>query len=116
MALEAQAIGRVHRLGQKKPVFVTKFVAKGTVEENVLRWNSDKLGTQDGDAAAADGEYQLPSSQPTCGMSCVSVCRAVDGGCWPTHRTVPIRRYSTMAPMVTTTTSHFLFLCLSRVL
>jgi superfamily II DNA or RNA helicase len=78
VALEAQAIGRVHRLGQKKPVFVTKFVAKGTVEENVLRWNSDKLGTQDGDAAAADGECQLPSSQPTCGMSCVSVCRAVD--------------------------------------
>jgi hypothetical protein len=51
VALEAQAIGRVHRLGQKKPVFVTKFVAKGTVEENVLRWNSDKLGAQAGQAA-----------------------------------------------------------------
>jgi len=30
-AIEQQAIDRVHRLGQNKPVFVTRYIIKGTV-------------------------------------------------------------------------------------
>lgn len=32
-AIEQQAIDRVHRLGQSKPVFVTRYIIKGTVGE-----------------------------------------------------------------------------------
>jgi superfamily II DNA or RNA helicase len=35
-AVEAQATARAHRMGQDKPVFVTKLVAKGTLEERML--------------------------------------------------------------------------------
>lgn len=30
-AIEQQAIDRVHRLGQNKPVYVTRYIIKGTV-------------------------------------------------------------------------------------
>lgn len=35
-AIEAQATARAHRMGQTKPVFVTKLVAKGTLEERMM--------------------------------------------------------------------------------
>jgi len=35
-AAEEQAIDRVHRLGQTKPVFVTHFIIQGSVEEKIL--------------------------------------------------------------------------------
>ncbi|KAJ1979172.1 DNA helicase rad5 [Dimargaris verticillata] len=35
-AIESQAVDRVHRLGQRQPVHVTKFIARGTVEERIL--------------------------------------------------------------------------------
>ncbi len=35
-AVEAQATGRAHRLGQQNPVFVYKLVCAGTVEERIL--------------------------------------------------------------------------------
>ncbi|WP_395707641.1 DEAD/DEAH box helicase, partial [Casimicrobium huifangae] len=35
-AVEAQATARAHRMGQDKPVIVTKLVAKGTLEEHML--------------------------------------------------------------------------------
>ena len=35
-AVEAQATGRAHRMGQQNPVFVYKLVCAGTVEERIL--------------------------------------------------------------------------------
>jgi SNF2 family DNA or RNA helicase len=34
-AVEDQAINRVHRIGQKEPVFVTRFTTQGTIEERI---------------------------------------------------------------------------------
>lgn len=42
-AVEHQAFDRVHRLGQKKEVFITRFVTKGTVEERMLELQKKKL-------------------------------------------------------------------------
>lgn len=36
-AIEHQAIDRVHRLGQNKPVYVIRYVIKGTVEKRILK-------------------------------------------------------------------------------
>lgn len=41
-AVEDQATGRAHRLGQQRPVSVYRFVAKGTVEEQILALHADK--------------------------------------------------------------------------
>jgi SNF2 family DNA or RNA helicase len=34
-AVEDQAINRAHRIGQKAPVIVTRFVSQGTIEERI---------------------------------------------------------------------------------
>ncbi|GMK59160.1 hypothetical protein CspeluHIS016_0701750 [Cutaneotrichosporon spelunceum] len=36
-AIEQQAIDRVHRVGQTKPVWVTRYIIKGTVEKRILK-------------------------------------------------------------------------------
>jgi len=43
-ALEAQAIGRVHRLGQKRPVEVTRLVMKDSVESRIVQMIEKKYG------------------------------------------------------------------------
>jgi len=52
-AIEAQAIDRVHRIGQTRPVTVTRFVIKNSIEERILQLQERKkllaksvLGTQ----------------------------------------------------------------------
>lgn len=50
-ALEAQAIGRVYRLGQKKPVQVVKFVMKDSFETRLLKLHEQKYA---GKAAQED--------------------------------------------------------------
>ena len=41
-AVEMQASDRVHRIGQDKPVFVYKIIARGTVEEKILQLQERK--------------------------------------------------------------------------
>ncbi len=43
-AVEDQATDRSHRIGQKKAVFVYKFIAKGTVEETISQMQQKKRG------------------------------------------------------------------------
>jgi SNF2 family DNA or RNA helicase len=42
-ALLEQRIGRIHRLGQKRPVQIVDFVAKGTIEEGMLSVLAESL-------------------------------------------------------------------------
>ena len=42
-ALEAQAIDRVYRLGQKHDVFIHKFVCKDTIEEKIKELQNQKM-------------------------------------------------------------------------
>jgi len=42
-AVEAQAIDRAHRIGQKNKVFTYKFITKNTVEEKILELQNRKL-------------------------------------------------------------------------
>jgi SNF2 family DNA or RNA helicase len=50
-AAEDQAADRAHRIGQEKPVFITRLIAAGTVEERVLALQESKRAV----AAAALG-------------------------------------------------------------
>ena len=46
-AVEAQAIDRSHRIGQTKPVFAYRLIARGTVEEKVLSLQESKRDLAD---------------------------------------------------------------------
>ncbi len=41
-AVEMQAADRAHRIGQDKPVFIYKFIARNTVEEKILQLQERK--------------------------------------------------------------------------
>ena len=41
-AVEAQAIDRTHRIGQTRPVFAYRLVAKNTIEERILELQQSK--------------------------------------------------------------------------
>ncbi|MSR74117.1 MAG: DEAD/DEAH box helicase, partial [Planctomycetes bacterium] len=41
-AVEAQAIGRAHRIGQNKPVFAYRMVTRGSIEERILELQQHK--------------------------------------------------------------------------
>jgi hypothetical protein len=53
-AVEAQAVDRTHRIGQDKPVFAYRLIAKDTVEEKVLKLQQSKRKLADA-IIAADG-------------------------------------------------------------
>ena len=46
-AVEAQAIDRAHRIGQKRKVFTYKFITRNTVEEKILRLQNHKQKLSD---------------------------------------------------------------------
>ncbi len=47
-AVEEQATDRAHRIGQTKPVFVYEMVARGTVEEKILKLKERKRALAEG--------------------------------------------------------------------
>ena len=47
-AVEEQAIGRAHRLGQKNPIFVYRLVTEGTIVEKILALQEKKRGLIEG--------------------------------------------------------------------
>jgi SNF2 family DNA or RNA helicase len=46
-AVEAQAVDRAHRIGQTRPVFAYRLIARGTVEEKVLELQKTKRDLAD---------------------------------------------------------------------
>ncbi|WVO16207.1 hypothetical protein L204_103878 [Cryptococcus depauperatus] len=53
-ATEQQAIDRVHRLGQNKPVYVTRFIIKGTVEKRILKIQRSKTALVNASLSTGD--------------------------------------------------------------
>jgi SNF2 family DNA or RNA helicase len=41
-AVESQAVDRVHRIGQRKPVFVYRMITQGTIEQRIQQLKQDK--------------------------------------------------------------------------
>jgi SNF2 family DNA or RNA helicase len=58
-AVEAQAIDRAHRMGQKRPVFAYRLIAKDTVEEKIMQLKDEKKRLAD---AIISGDRSLMKS------------------------------------------------------
>ncbi len=54
-AVEAQAVDRAHRIGQKRPVFVFKLVSSGTVEEKIVALQDAKSALADSVVETEEG-------------------------------------------------------------
>jgi hypothetical protein len=62
-ALLEQRIGRIHRMGQKRPVQVVNFVAKGTIEEGMLAVLAFKRSLSAGILDGGQSEISLGGSR-----------------------------------------------------
>ncbi|XP_076802366.1 transcription termination factor 2-like isoform X3 [Clavelina lepadiformis] len=58
-ALEKQAFDRIYRVGQKKNVFVHKFVVSGTVEEQILQLQEKKINIAKAVMEGADTDNRV---------------------------------------------------------
>lgn len=58
-AVEAQAVDRVHRLGQKSTVFVYRMVTAGTIEERIEALKASKKNLFDQVVAGVGGDFDL---------------------------------------------------------
>lgn len=61
-ALEQQAIGRAVRMGQDRPVTVTRFVVEGTLEEDLFK-EIDKVAQHQAIQAQNDSQYVIQNSR-----------------------------------------------------
>jgi superfamily II DNA or RNA helicase len=62
-AVEDQATDRAHRMGQKRPVTVYRLVARGTIEEEILKLHADKRDLVAGVLDGADQAGRLSTSE-----------------------------------------------------
>ncbi len=65
-AVEDQAINRAHRIGQKNPVIVTRFISKDTIEERidtVLRQKRELFESVLGDGRTTNASLSLSASE-----------------------------------------------------
>lgn len=62
-ALLEQRIGRIHRMGQKRPVQIVNFVAKGTIEEGMLSVLAFKRSLAAGVLDGGSGRISLGGSR-----------------------------------------------------
>jgi SNF2 family DNA or RNA helicase len=65
-AVEDQAINRAHRIGQKNPVIVTRFICKDTIEERidlVLRQKRELFASVLGDGKTTNASLSLSASE-----------------------------------------------------
>jgi SNF2 family DNA or RNA helicase len=58
-AVEDQAAGRAHRIGQARPVTVARIVTERTIEEKVLALQAKKRALYEDVVAGADGSGTL---------------------------------------------------------
>jgi len=75
-AIEAQAIDRAHRMGQERPVFAYRLIARGTVEERMLKVQAEKREL----AAAVVGDSELRSSEEISKLSTSEMQAILDPG------------------------------------
>ncbi len=62
-AVLEQRIGRIHRMGQRRPVQIVNFVAKGTIEEGMLSVLAFKRSLAAGILDGGTGEISLGGSR-----------------------------------------------------
>jgi superfamily II DNA or RNA helicase len=82
-AVEAQATARAHRIGQTKPVFVTKLVSQGTLEERMMTLLARKrelaAALLDGEGSALTGMTLADVESLLAPISTLEEVRVVDG-------------------------------------
>jgi superfamily II DNA or RNA helicase len=62
-AVEDQATDRAHRIGQTKPVMVYRIIARGTIEEQILKLHDEKRDLVDGVLSGADAAARLSTRE-----------------------------------------------------
>ena len=62
-AVEDQATDRTHRIGQTRPVMVYRIIARGTIEEQILKMHDDKRDLVDGVLSGADAAAKLSTQE-----------------------------------------------------
>ena len=62
-AVEDQATDRAHRIGQKKNVMVYRFIAKGTIEEQIISLHAEKRDLVEGILSGAEASGKMSIEQ-----------------------------------------------------
>jgi len=94
-ALLEQRIGRIHRMGQRQPVRIVNFVAKGTIEEGMLSVLAFKRSLSAGILDGGQGEIALGGSRLSRFMKDVETVTGRMGAAEPV---TPAEEVGTAAP------------------